>query len=48
MRQRSRETRRLWDRWIQVFSGMIKLAVRALQKIKGLMSERTIITVASF
>lgn len=38
------------DGWIQVFfsPGMIKLAVRALRKIKGLVSEGTIITVASF
>lgn len=33
-RQRSRETRRLWERWSQVFPGMIKLAVRAYRKLK--------------
>lgn len=36
MRQPSGETGRLWDRWSQVFSGMIKLVVQGLKKIKGL------------
>lgn len=34
VRQCSKETTWLWDHWSQVFSGMIKLAVRANRKLK--------------